>query len=168
MEFKYTGPISAKAVTGSILLSTLIACGGGSGGSTSPGSEQANTFSPDPAKLESSAEDSTALYVSESFTFSDMQKVHLTLNIYDPNGYASASTKVHIYALDEEYEEIEAVGDQRQLIAVGSTNSLGSYDTILETLPSTKQLLVTVDTLGIENVKIADVNESVALLFSSN
>ena len=168
MQFKYIQPTSIKAVAGSILLSTLVACGGGSSESNSQGSEQANTFSPDPAKLESSAENSNALYVSESFTFSAMQKVHLTLNIYDLDGNASASTKVHIYALAEEYEEIEAVGDQRQLIAVGSTNSLGAYDTTLETLPSTKQLLVTVDTLGIENVKIANVNESVALLFSSN
>ncbi len=160
---------SAMALTSTFLIAVLTGCGGGGGGSTPPdtGGEQLS-FSPDPERLLTEASDSTALYVSEEFKFTSIQNVHLTLNAYDINGLALQNKKVHIYALEEEYETVESVGDQRQLIAIGSTNILGSFESTLETVPNTKQLLVTIDALGIENVKLADVNDTISLLFSGS
>ena len=157
----------ATALTSTFLITVLTGCGGGSDGSTpaNNGGEPIS-FSPDPERLLTEAADSTALYISEDFKFTSIQDVQLTLNAYDINGLALQNTKVHIYALEEEYENVESVGNQRQLIAIGSTNILGSFETTLETVPNTKQLLVTIDAIGIENVKLAEINESVALLFS--
>lgn len=149
--------------------SLLVACGGsGSNGQASEASTPSTLFSPEPGRLNSSASESRELYAKNDFDFDQTQNVSLTINSTGVDGQPLGNAKVIVYALNEKFADSQSIGESdRELIASGRTNILGSLEKKLELGPQAKQLLISVAGLGIENKKLLTIRDIVSVNFAA-
>ena len=175
--FSYKGffpLVKPMIIASSAVLTTSIlsGCGGGSSGSESGNLSEGNgiddietpiSFSPDSERLSYAASESNELFVEEGFTFDMSRNVLLTVQ---SDSRLAGNSNLIIYGLKESFDHWQEVGEEdRELIAVARTNSIGSYEGLIEISPTIKQLLVTVAELGIENKHLSDVQNNISIVF---
>ena len=141
-----------------IVVLGLLACGGGASENFNERDE--SLYIPDENLLDEPAMASSELYVDQDFSFGMQSLLLLRVSASGVDGSPVASTTIHIYALKEKFTSWQEIGQSdRELLAIGSTDELGSFQQSLEVSPLVEQLLITVNAIGIENKALLAVDK---------
>ncbi len=173
--------IQVTAIT--LMLSVLASCGGGGGGESTSTSTAATTppaapapaptttntsetptetesYDPDASKQEQTADQTEDLYVEQNFEFNTYKVITIDIQATDDVGAALANTLLFISSLPAEMTELD---DERMaeksLISVFKTDSSGGVYTEVEVSSNVKNVLLELNTLGIENEVIVTLAE---------
>lgn len=157
----------------------LVGCGGSSSGGTEM--EQisglgpfdsgigSGEYQPEPERLNSVASDSSELYATQSFSFDSSSTTRVRVSAEDVTQLPIIGATVRVFGMKDEFADWQDIGDtDRQLLLVGQTNNLGFLEKSLEVSPLIKQLLLTIDAVGIENKVIVMVSDVIAHHFQGN
>lgn len=165
-------------MTLAVLTILLAACGGGgsNGGSTqsdagNPSDVEpnvmdnsntgANNFAPDGDKLLQNAGSSAELYVERSFTFDNIHAVYLSISAKDQYGMALDRTLLKVYLVPPSVDIwVDEIFTDASLIASGFTNALGVFERNLEIPGTDHNLLIVLQTIGLENKALIPINDS--------
>lgn len=162
-----------------LMLSVLASCGGGGGGestststnatpaapvttttNTSDTPTEAESYDPDASKQEQTADQTEDLYVEQNFEFNTYKVITIDIQATDDVGIALANTLLFISSLPAEMTELD---DERMaeksLISVFKTDSSGGIYTEVEVSSNVKNVLLELNTLGIENEVIVTLAE---------
>lgn len=158
-----------KAVT---VLLALIAfgCGGGGGGSGSSANsgtgnsvpdspnghnstgDTSGSYAPDGSLKMIDASQSSDLYVEENFSFESSSSIYLQVSASDINSAPVRFTRIEIYLVPDTIENWSDENlDYASLISSGITDATGTFSRTMDIQPYRSQLLLVLDTVGIEN-----------------
>lgn len=157
--------VMAKNIVLVSAMISLTACGGGGGGGdeggdaggaggTSSGDVGSivKDYSPDSDKIESAAGNSEELYVEEGFMFRYSNAVRLSVSALDLEGDPKEEAILSVYSVSSDIEEwTDDLMEDAALIAKGRTDSQGRFERTLELYRADTQLLLVLNTIGIEN-----------------
>ena len=152
----------------------LQACGG-SGGSDSSSEQQTEqpetpvtqqetvepvNYDPDPELLDSSAENSTELYVDENFNFNTFKLISVDVSATSLDGTPLANTLVFVYSLPSDIEELEQVTpEDKDLLFIAKTNTAGLIMVEKEVNQNLDNFLLVLQQIGMENQAIIKLPE---------
>lgn len=168
-----------------VLFFALASCGGGGGSSSDPTSAGDNysevsqpaqavetvieaqpevveteTYEPELVKLEQVAESSNDLYVAPDFNFEDHKSLTFDISATDDQGQNLSDSLIFVYQIDSDIEELEDERlTNRSMLVVLKTDSAGQVYQQLETPVSVTKLMLKINTLGIENTALVNVEE---------
>ena len=110
------------------------------------------SYDPDASKQEQTAENTDDLYVEQSFEFNTYKVITIDIQALDDDGAALANTLLFVSSLPEGVTELD---DQRMaeksLMSVFKTDSNGGIYGQLEISNNVNNVLLELNTLGIEN-----------------
>lgn len=155
-----------KAVT--VLLAIVsFGCGGGGGSSAnngtgnsvpdSPNSHNSTddaivSYAPDGSLKIIDASQSSDLYVEENFSFESSSSIYLQISASDINSAPIRFTRIEIYLVPDTIENWSDENlDYASLISSGITDATGTFSRTMDIQPYGSQLLLVLDTVGIEN-----------------
>ena len=177
MNTSNTNTVSLLQTTATtLMLLVLASCGGGGGGGesssnttasaaapTAPATTTTDTtdttdtsttesYDPDASKQEQTAESTDDLYVEQSFEFNTYKVITIDIQALNDDGAALANTLLFVSSLPEGVTELD---DQRMaeksLMSVFKTDSNGGIYGQLEISNNVNNVLLELNTLGIEN-----------------
>jgi hypothetical protein len=126
-----------------------------------PASELAD-FRPDETKLMSDAEDSSQLYVDQSFKFTSTTPVTFTFKASDSLGAVMAGKRLRIYLIADGIDAWEDSQEaEKSLLHTGRTNVNGEHNVSLDLPHGHQNFLVELAVVGIENRVVLKADEAV-------
>ncbi|WNC70195.1 hypothetical protein RI845_08650 [Thalassotalea nanhaiensis] len=151
----------------SILAHGLIGCGEGSSKATAvnevpPQSETQASIdhSPNPEKLATVAETANDLYVEEDFDFQSFRTVTIDIHVQSYAGDNIDNALLYVSSIPDDIMELD---DSRlmtkSLIAVSKTDNNGQTLITLEVPQIVNNLLIEVNSLGVDNKHIVDISQ---------
>lgn len=155
----------------------VSACGGGGGGAAAPAESTSATppaangaddldavapdYTPDGSLLTNAASSSSDLYVETTFNFDSHSLIDITIGATDSQNNPLRNTPLKLYQVPAHLTEWsdEALSSAR-LLGTGTTNAEGLFRRSIEISDKDSQILVVLETIGIENKALLPINGS--------
>ncbi|WNC70665.1 hypothetical protein RGQ13_11045 [Thalassotalea psychrophila] len=152
-----------------ILAYGLVGCGGGESSSTAtevnedtpkPETEVFIDHSPSPEKLTSTAETSNDLYVDADFNFQSFRTITLDIHVQSYAGDNIGNSLLYVSSIDTDITELDDSRlNTKSLITVSKTDNNGQTLIKLETPQIVNNLLIEINSLGVNNKHIVDISQ---------
>jgi len=126
------------------------------------GNDIAVSYEPDDNKLDTAAENSTDLYVAEDFDFDTYKTITIDFQMVDYEGNVLSDTLVFVSQIDNAITELDdpELLNNKSLLTVLKTDESGNIYKTIEVAQTVDNLLVEINTLGVDNEMIIAVPEN--------
>ena len=119
------------------------------------------SFTPDETRLAAAAENSTQLYVAESFNFDDFKRLALSVDAVDSTGNVLANKLLKIKSINKNINQWDdAELPDAQLLFIGKTDSLGHFNSNIEVPLHVQKIVLELNAVGVENKVMLDITEN--------
>lgn len=119
------------------------------------------SFTPDETRLAAAAENSTQLYVAESFNFDDFKRLALSVDAVDSTGNVLANKLLKIKSINKninQWDDAELA--DAQLLFIGKTDSMGRFNSNIEVPLHVQKIVLELNAVGVENKVMLDIAEN--------
>ncbi|GLS24788.1 hypothetical protein [Marinibactrum halimedae] len=119
-------------------------------------------YTPNEDLMISDADNSSELYVENTFSFSASTLVDIQITGNYTNGDAIANSLVRVYKVDDSVEELtEESAYEKSLLLVGMTDSSGALNQLVEWPNNLKKVIVEIEAVGVENEALLSVDDAI-------